>query len=566
MSIWSAIKKAYTTVVTALGGNKTPTPSPVPAGMVGTPTTTGAAQPIAKTPTTTGAAQPIAKTPTTTPTNPQPTVTTTPTTTGTTPKTTTTTSGGGSSPAVTQPAAQPQATQPQTQPAAQPQTSQAQVEQPAQSYTSSSTSTTPTTTSQSQYRQAQVKNPDGTTTPTWIDKNKSYIGQTGQYEFDFWTADGQKERLKNALDTASIRTTSTDIGGKYVPVASEATTVLIDALNVATIINGAAGVFNWIKGAAVVGDVAVSAGGAAELAATIPEASGILPTAAGVGDIVSNTKNAATSISFISKILNVGGYSRNTIGGILIGAGAITAAFTGATSTRKAVSDYIKDSGELIAKLKDVGMDDMADELYQSNKDLKDGFDVILPYIPLVGSNLEKAKIQGYIDDLNAFNVAYENRVKADAKAKIADAQAADQQAADLKRQQDLADLADKRAYDAATLADKRAYDEAQAAKDAEAKAAATQDPRAYNEQQTAEQRAYNEQQQAVSDQQAAGLEATATETSQPSTLTFGLLSTSGAKEFVDKDKAAQYYFGKSYDELTPAQQMLLNLLKGKGG
>ena len=559
MSIWSAIKKAYTTVVTALGGNKTPTPSPVPAGMVGTPTTTTA---------TTG---PKAVTTTATTGPKQPAVTTTATTTGTTPKTTTTT--GPSAPTVTQPQ-QPQATQPaaqpQAQPAAQPQIPQVQT--PVQPTSVSSTPTTTTAGSQtaggqgSQYRQVQVKNNDGTTSPQWIDKAKSYIGQTGQYEFDFWSAEGQAERLKNALETASIRKTATSFGGNYVPVASEATTVLIDALNVAAIVNAGASVFNFIKGATAVGEIAVTAGGAQQLASTIPAASGVLPAAAGVGEVVSNTKNAATSISFISKILNVGGYSRNTIGGILIGAGAITAAFTGATSTRKAVSDYIKDSGELIAKLQAVGMDDMAEELYDSNVDLKNGLDTYLPYVPLVGSNLEKAKIQGYIDNLNAFNVAYENRVKADAKAKIAEAQAADQQAADLKRQQDLADLADKRAYDAATLADKRAYDEAQAAKDAAAKTATTQEQRAYNEQQTAEQRAYNEQQQAQSDQQAAGLEATATETSQPSTLTFGLLGTSGAKEFVDKDKAAQYYFGKSYDELTPAQQMLLNLLKGKGG
>jgi hypothetical protein len=115
-------------------------------------------------------------------------------------------------------------------------------------------------------------------------------------------------------------------------------------------------------------------------------------------------------------------------------------------------------------------------------------------------------------------------------------------------------------------LADKRAYDEAQAAKDAAAKTATTQEQRAYNEQQTAEQRAYNEEQAALAAQRAAGIDATATETSQPSTLTFGLLSTSGAKEFVNADKAAQFYFGKSYTELTPEQQMLLNLLKGKGG
>jgi hypothetical protein len=555
MSIWSAIKKAYTTVVTALGGNKTPTPSPVPAGMVGTPTTTGAAQPIAKTPTTT-------------PTNPQPTVTTTPTTTGTTPKTTTTTSGGGSSPAVTQPAAQPQATQPQTQPAAQPQTSQAQVEQPAQSYTSSSTSTTPTTTSQSQYRQAQVKNPDGTTTPTWIDKNKSYIGQTGQYEFNFWTGEGQAERLKNALDTATLRFgTSTAIGGNYVPVASEATTALIDALNVATILNGGVELFNFIKGAAAVGEVVTTGGPAlVELAGNIPEASAIAPEVVAATEVVSNTKNWLTTLKYIGTVAKA---VKTPVIAVGILASLITTKVAVSQAGRVAVGNDLSTFNDKwlshAQDLRGAGMTDMADELATCAQDVKDALD------SGAYNNVFNGKRKG-LEAVNACNAqlakdldTYNARVSADAKAKIAEAQAADQQAADLKRQQDLADLADKRAYDAATLADKRAYDEAQAAKDAAAKTATTQEQRAYNEQQTAEQRAYNEQQQAQSDQQAAGLEATATETSQPSTLTFGLLGTSGAKEFVDKDKAAQYYFGKSYDELTPAQQMLLNLLKGTG-
>lgn len=50
---------------------------------------------------------------------------------------------------------------------------------------------------------------------------------------------------------------------------------------------------------------------------------------------------------------------------------------------------------------------------------------------------------------------------------------------------------------------------------------------------------------------------------SEGGTLTFGLLGGGGATEFVSADRAAQAYFGKVYEELSPEQKRLLNLLKG---
>ena len=87
---------------------------------------------------------------------------------------------------------------------------------------------------------------------------------------------------------------------------------------------------------------------------------------------------------------------------------------------------------------------------------------------------------------------------------------------------------------------------------------------RAYNEAQRDEQRAYNEQQQAIADQQQFVEESTATENSGASTLNFGILGSSGEVEFVDRDAASNVYFGKVFEELTPAQKKLLMLSKGK--
>jgi len=85
---------------------------------------------------------------------------------------------------------------------------------------------------------------------------------------------------------------------------------------------------------------------------------------------------------------------------------------------------------------------------------------------------------------------------------------------------------------------------------------------------QTSEREARQAYEQSVRDaanQQKAFDEATATTASDGSSLSFGLLGTGGATEFVDRDTASNAYFGKVYSELTPAQQRLLNLLKGKG-
>jgi hypothetical protein len=402
--------------------------------------------------------------------------------------------------------------------------------------------------SSSDRRMVTITQKDGRVSTFSIDPKYSYISQTGQYEHDFWTKEGQRERILNAIDTAGIRTTPTAFKGKYIPGASEVTTGLIDALNVATILSAGAGVFKALTSMNKVGSLALTANGAKELASTIPEASGEAGITGSIGAAATNTKTAATGIKAITQALFRTNLGKATIGGIILSTG-----LTGSTQVRKEVSDYIKNSGEMAMELREVGMNDLADELAASNKDLKDGFDVIIPYIPYLGKNIEMNKIQGYTDRLNEMNLKYEAAVKKEKEEEIMTALETEQQAAEVKREQDLADTADERAYDEKQDVAQRTQDQGDLA-----------DKRAYDEAKLKEQRAYDENQARIAEERRMGIEGTATETAQGSTLTFGLLNTSGAVEFVDKDKASNVYFGKTYEELTPEQKMLLNLLKGE--
>jgi hypothetical protein len=182
-------------------------------------------------------------------------------------------------------------------------------------------------------------------------------------------------------------------------------------------------------------------------------------------------------------------------------------------------------------------MDDLADELLDSNKDLKDGLDTIMPYIPFIGKNIEKSKVEDYKFQLEKINNKYDKQVKTQIEAAKVEAEK------------------QKATSEAASKTEQRQYNEEQQS-----------EQRRYNEEQKKEQRTYNEEQQRVQEEKVMseqlGADAIATESSGGSNLQFGLLSSGGAKEFVDKDKAAKYYFGKVYTELTQAQKMLMNMLK----
>ena len=418
-----------------------------------------------------------------------------------------------------------------------------------------STPTTPTPTSapapeqqaSSGTRNVSIRAKDGTLTTYYgLDPNQSVISQTGQYEFDFFTEQGQKERLLNALETTSPRLSSTAIGGQYIPGVSEATTVAIDALNVAALLDGAQVLFKTMQSMNKVGSLVMGGAEASKvLTSTIPEATGFLEegaiTTLQAGKVIKNTVTSTGRVNFIRQLATKIGFGNEAAGWIASMAGLGYAVSSQQVSTENQISSYIDDSKNLQVKLIEAGMNDMADELAQSNKDLRDGLDAILPYIPYLGTNIEKNKVIEYSNKLKDIERELNAKKKDIAMQEATNKLLTAQQEVDATRQQNLTDLADKRAYDAQVLADKRNYEQ----------------------QQTQEQRNYNEQQQIQQQQQGLFSEATAVEGSGSSTLNFGLLNSGGDIQFVDRDKASKAYFGKTFEELTPAQKKLLMLSKG---
>jgi FKBP-type peptidyl-prolyl cis-trans isomerase len=190
--------------------------------------------------------------------------------------------------------------------------------------------------------------------------------------------------------------------------------------------------------------------------------------------------------------------------------------------------------------LRDAKLPELADEINKCAQDFKDALESG-EYNNIFTGKKNGTKALNECKDKLASGLSQVEKIKAqEAAQKIADAQTA----ADTKATADVANREDQQAFQAG---------EAQKSRD-------------FQQQQQQQQQDYQAQNNQAQWQADYNAQATATETSQGSTLTFGLLNTGGATEFVDKDKASQVYYGKNYDELTPEQQMLLNLLKGKGG
>lgn len=388
-----------------------------------------------------------------------------------------------------------------------------------------------------------------------VDPNTSVISQTGSYQYPFFTADGQAERVQNALATLNpLRMSSTLIGGKYRAGLSEATTGLIWAANAAAVINAAGAVFNTVRGLATVGATAATTGGAEAIAGSNLAATGVSvtygPTSIGVA---ANTANIANQIKTIAGI-PAAAKNAATLGGVITLTGATSAIGKSSNDKQKVKEEtikYLKDSGDLAVKLREAGLYDLADEIAAGNRDLLEGLKSTLPYIPFMTKNAKLSEIQDYIQRLDEINRSYEAKVKADNEREIEDALKQEKQQAEAKALQDQIALENKQSYDRAREREQRRYNEAQQAKD-----------RAYSEAKLAESRAYSESQKAADRALQLGLDSASTQAADPSSLKFGLLHPGSATEFVDRDKASQFYFTKPYNELTPEQMMLLNKLK----
>jgi len=451
---------------------------------------------------------------------------------------------------------------------------------------------------QATFQTANKVNSDGTTTPFNVEQGKSFVSQTGTYQYPPFTTDGNKERLaaiKELFGSPWKKDLTVGIGGKYVPGASEMLETGVGMLEVASIASSLAEIYSFAAGMGKIGSIALTPGGAATLAEASPEAAGVVKTVASAGVPAVNTINNASRIKALTGVMSRLGMGNAAIGYVLAASGLsvpLTSSISGAASTDESISKFAEEVGNYLPKLRDAGMNDEADELNDLVKDLRDGLDVAVKYIPLIGKSIESSKISGYKDKMNSITDSYEAKIKAD-EAFVADValryrlgeevspqdvskaakidpdilllkQAADKLAAEKAAQPGID--AQKAADAQASKEEQRRYNEQREAEGRTYSEGQKEDQRAYNEQQQAEQRAYNEAQQAKADEMAQDASDTATETSGGSVLNFGLLSSSGALEFVDRDKASQVYFGKPYELLDPAQRRLLELSKGKGG
>lgn len=415
-----------------------------------------------------------------------------------------------------------------------------------------------------------------------LNPDQSYISQTGQFQYDFWTKQGQMERLRNAAETSGLRTSATAFGGEYVPVASEAATAAIDALNVANLINAARGMFQAIGSMNKAGMVVLSPTGAKDMASTIPQAAGKdMEAYKAVKDVVKAAregavgavhnlrgstafeqavaKGAANSIkpvteiavnskNFMTMVKQVGTVSKafatpvKAVGGVALLLGAwVWRGQSSKITMDKDFSAFMGTWADNAQKFRDAGQPELADEIVECATDFSEALDSGTYdniFTGLKGGtaalNVCKTMLAEDIDKLNQKEAADEKKAAED---KIT----ADKAAADLKRQQDLQDVAAKQAYETQTA----------------------QTQREQKLQDVQSQRDYETKQQRDAAEAQAFSEDTATENVPGSTLTFGLLNSGGGVEFVDQDKAAMAYFKKPFEELTPAQKKLLMLSKG---
>lgn len=405
-------------------------------------------------------------------------------------------------------------------------------------------------------------------TGSWSDKpEESYIAQNGVYQYDFWTLEGQKERLKNmgqvtlaALNPFDKRQINANIGNPTLKAGTEwaANHPFETALIATTVYEGAAPLLKSIGNMGKLGQVALTS--PESVAANIPEATGTLTQAqrfaaqVKAGQVASNTKSTLT---LLKEVNSVSRYLTRP----LLTVGAMTSFIVGKNQLSQmgqvAISDDIEtfysDWSKQAQKFRDVGMYNEAEELYQCAKDVESDLNNGAFSNILSGRKEGTAAINKCKKELSESIVEYD-RIVSNERAKAAEIAVAEERAqAELKRQQELADKEEQ-----------RRYNEQQDMLQRQQLLADRADERAYKEAQLAEQRAYNEKLLAQQQQQADFESATATENSGSSALVFGLLNSSGEVEFVDRDAASKAYFGKVFEELTPAQKKLLMLSKGK--
>jgi hypothetical protein len=302
------------------------------------------------------------------------------------------------------------------------------------------------------------------------------------------------------------------------------------------------------------GEVALTPGGAETLAQTLDAGKGLIPAATKAGSTIVTTKTATTFIGGLTTMVSKMGFGSLPLGFAISASGILGTGFgiwksqqsksrAGATQVAKDVTEFCKDVGATIPKLVDVGMTEEAKTLRDMCVDMRDAAEVAKSYGWFgQGQNQQSMKLQGYIDILN------DNIITADQKL-----DKKEEEALQAKEDKAAAESKDPANYYGVNWKGSgltgKDYDKQQADLAAPGIEQAKQDDqRAYDEK-LAKEKAFSED--------------TATENVPGSTLGFGLLNSGGGIEFVDQDKASRAYFGKPFEELTPAQKKLLMLSKG---
>lgn len=115
--------------------------------------------------------------------------------------------------------------------------------------------------------------------------------------------------------------------------------------------------------------------------------------------IASNTKNAQRLFGGTINFMKGVGIKRAvTIGGILY---IIKSSLTTAGFVQTDINNFAQSVSFHVGELKEAGMNEQADKIMQEVKDLSDGFDKIVPFIPFIGQYIIGSKITKYQTDLN---------------------------------------------------------------------------------------------------------------------------------------------------------------------
>lgn len=372
-----------------------------------------------------------------------------------------------------------------------------------------------------QMRSVSVVDKNGVMTTYRVDPTKSFISQTGQYEFDFWTPEGQRERIANAAETSFFTNVGVQFSsGEEDPTSIPGSEAVMNTLNAAALVYGATAMYRSIAQMSTRGAVALTPTGAQTLAGSTKAAA----TGAGQSPkVTSNLINAFKRLPVQWKAASIG-----SVIGLMV-----SAEQKGNTIKDEQVA-LANEMGSFAVKLRATGdpaMINHANELMEYADDITTGYDQFLAYVPIIGRWVPEKELKEVRLAFGKVKSEYDSYVVQEGQAKLLEAEqqkaAAAQEQQNFQRQQQ-------------------------------------EDSQQFQREEREARQQFEQQNTLEAARAQLEAEALALEDEGSSTLNFGLLGTSGAPQYVDRDAAAkQLFFGRSYEELTPEQKRLLELLKG---